>query len=66
LPDTITLIEKQKVTLSEVICNIEDARKKLTSIQNAKTIKTKIENMIGKNDRCKMAVQISSANINRQ
>uniref|UniRef100_A0A2S2PQT6 CGG triplet repeat-binding protein 1 n=1 Tax=Schizaphis graminum TaxID=13262 RepID=A0A2S2PQT6_SCHGA len=62
LPNAITCLEKQGMSLASSISIVEDAKIKLTQINGAQgtAVKTKIETVLGKNEGYKLMVKISN------
>ncbi|KAE9536846.1 hypothetical protein AGLY_006908 [Aphis glycines] len=62
LPNAITCLEKQEMSLASSISIVEDAKIKLTQINGAQgtAVKTKIETVLGKNEGYKLMVKISN------
>jgi len=60
LPNTITSLEKQGLSLASSISLVEDARLRLTQIQGEQrmSIKTKIENVLNKNKGYQLLIKI--------
>lgn len=61
LPNAITCLEKQGLSLANAISIVEDTKIKLTEIggTQGKTVKMKVENVLGKNEGYKLMVKIS-------
>jgi hypothetical protein len=61
LPNTITGLEKQGLSLASYILLVEDARLRLTQIpgEHGMSIKTKIENVLNKNKGYQLLIKIS-------
>jgi len=62
LPNTITSLEKQGLSLASSISLVEDARLRLTQIhgEQGMSIKTKIENVLNKNKGYQLLIKISN------
>lgn len=62
LPNTITSLEKQGLSLASSISLVEDARLRLTQIhgEHGMSIKTKIENVLNKNKGYQLLIKISN------